>query len=260
MRTAASSLPWYIIFISGAVLTVALVAAQKILTQPSTITLVHDAEHDKVFGYSTLGKPIEGYELGTGAETLFFFGAIHGNEKGTAVLMEELAATLIADPSLIPDHKKVVIIPNTNPDGFYGRDDKLNSNGVNLNRNFPTTDWIEYDDKDDPETYAGPEPFSESESRLIKDVVENIEPSVMIAFHSMGALVSPEFNDASIELSEWYSAHTGYEYYDEWDYAGTATRWFVETTGKPATTVELTNHRESDWDINKPALLELIAR
>lgn len=213
---------------------------------------------ERAFGQTTLGRDITGYEIGAGDECLLFFGGIHGTEKGTVTLMEQLVDEIKAHPDIVPAGKRLVIIPLTNPDGYFDREDKLNANGVNLNRNFATDDWVVQEG--DEETYAGEEPFSEVESRIVREVTNQCDPSMMIAFHSQGALVSPESNESSLALAEWYAAHTGYEYFDEWDYAGTATRWFVETTGKAAITVELTNHVDSDWEMNKPALLEIIGR
>jgi len=81
----------------------------------------------------------------------------------------------------------------------------------------------------------------------------------MISFHSHGDLVSPEAGDASVGLAKWYAEKTGYVYFEDWDYPGTATKWFVETTNKPAITVEISQDLQSDWEINKGALLELIS-
>ncbi|MEK7183206.1 MAG: M14 family metallopeptidase [Patescibacteria group bacterium] len=213
---------------------------------------------ETVFGYSETGREITGYELGRGDECLLFFGGIHGNERGTVELMQLFVDELKADPKLIPADKTLVVIPTLNPDGFLDREDKLNANEVNLNRNFATDDWIKQEGEE--ETFAGVAPFSEQESRVLREVVNDCDPSIMIAYHSQGALVSPEFNRESMALAVWYSVHSGYEYYDEWNYAGTATRWFVETSEKAAITVELTNHVDSDWELNKAALLEIIAR
>jgi len=213
---------------------------------------------ERVFGRSETGREITGYEIGSGEECLLFFGGIHGNERGTVDLMNLFVAELQAHPELISADKTLIVIPLANPDGYLDREDKLNANEVNLNRNFSTDNWIKQEG--DKETFAGHSPFSEAESRVLRDVVNECDPSIMIAYHSQGALVSPEFNEESLRLADWYAAHTGYEYFDEWDYAGTATRWFVETTEKAAITVELTTHVDSDWEINKSALLEIIAR
>jgi predicted deacylase len=213
---------------------------------------------EQVFGFSEAGREIVGYEIGNGDTCLLFFGGIHGNERGTVELMETFAHELGLHPELVPADKKIVVIPLVNPDGYSDRQDKLNANGVNLNRNFVTDDWLVQEGDED--TYAGEQPFSEVESKVLREVVNTCDPEMMIAFHSQGALVSPELNRSSIQLAKWYAAHTGYAYFDEWDYAGTATRWFVETTDQAAITVELTTHTESDWELNRSALLEILSK
>src|SRR3989338_8596358 len=209
----------------------------------------------KVFGTSVQGKPIEGYEIGAGADVILLHGAIHGNEMGSGWLMKELVLEIALNPHLVASNKKLVIIPIVNPDGYYDRTDLLNAREVNLNLNFGTRDWQKYG----PEgTFAGKEPFSEPESQVLKKVIEEYRPNLMITFHSHGKLVSPEASELSKAWSKWYAHKTGYTYFDEWDYPGTATKWFEEATGKPGLTVELTQDLQSDWDINRSALLELI--
>jgi len=211
----------------------------------------------KVFGHSRTGRPIEGYEIGKGEDVIFLHASIHGNEMGTTDLLVELIDEIRASNSLVADSKRLIIVPIANPDGYYDRIDKLNGNGVNLNLNFLTDDWEFYGQQG---TFAGPQPFSEVESLVIKKIVEDYKPNLMVAYHAKGALVSPEANDESIALAKWYAQKTGYEYFDEWEYWGTATRWFMETTGRAAITVELSEYLQSDWNINKKALLELIGQ
>jgi hypothetical protein len=152
----------------------------------------------------------------------------------------------------------VIIIPVTNPDGYYSREDKLNANEVNLNLNFDTTDWQPYG----PDTgqSAGREPFSEPESQVIRDIVDAYKPSTFISYHAKGAFVSPEENQESIDLSNWYISKTGYAPADaSYDYPGTATKWYVnEIDGGAAITVELSEWYNTDWTQNKSALLEII--
>ncbi len=209
----------------------------------------------RTFGHSEKGRTIEGYEVGSGEEVLFLFGGIHGNEMGTVELLNQLVMTITADPTLVATTKKVIIVPLVNPDGYHDGIYRNNANGVNVNRNFPTTEWIVYPDQD---TFAGDKPFSERESQTIKAIVEEYKPDVMIAFHSQGGVVSPEAGAESMALAAWYIEQSGYIYFNDWDYPGTATRWFTESTGNPSLTVEVTDHAKSDWEINRPALLELI--
>ena len=141
----------------------------------------------KTFGYSAKGRPIEGYEIGSGANTLLLFGSIHGNEMGTADLLNRFVEEIKANPDVISKTKKLIVVPIVNPDGYYDRIDKLNANEVNLNLNFSTSDWQEYGVEG---AWAGPQPFSESESLVIKKLVEQYTPSVMIAYHARGVFVT----------------------------------------------------------------------
>ena len=212
-----------------------------------------------VFGYSTEKKPIEGYVIGSGSDTILLMAAIHGNETGTAALLNQLVAEITANPSIVSETKRLIIIPVANPDG-YAIAQKFNANGVNLNLNFDTSHWANYG----PEgTYAGPKPFSEVESQVIKQVVLKYKPNMMISYHAQGAVDTPEEFAPSIALAHWYATETGYTYIDtsnsDWNFWGTATLWFADTTGNPAITVELTTLTGSDWDINKKALNDLIS-
>ena len=232
---------------------VILEAVETVVVEPEEAEEVFAKQ--RTFGYSEKGRAIDGYEIGNGTDCMLFFGGIHGNEKGTVELLKEFADTVIAEPNLLASSKKLVVVPLINPDGYFDNIYRDNANGVNLNRNFPTTNWIQYPDA---ETFAGSKPFSENESLTIKAIVEECDPSLMIAFHSQGGVVSPEAGSESVALAEWYIARTGYFYYNDWDYPGTATGWFTESTGNPSLTIEITDHMTSDWEINRPALLELI--
>ena len=97
----------------------------------------------RVFGYSEKGRPIDGWEIGTGPDVLLFMGAIHGNEMGTADLLNKFVVELRANPALVPTMKKLVVIPIVNPDGYYDRADNLNADGINLNLNFVTAHLAE---------------------------------------------------------------------------------------------------------------------
>ncbi|MDP3962916.1 MAG: M14 family zinc carboxypeptidase [bacterium] len=261
---AAIGVMFALIFIAGLVFIFMLALPMRVTVESQQLAILPSAQpipekeytiKKIVFGYSKKGRPIEGYEIGSGDRVLFLHGAIHGKEMGSAMLLRELVLEIAANPHILTPSKKLVIIPIVNPDGYYDRTDKLNANGVNLNLNFPTADWQTYG----PEgTFAGTEPFSETESRVLRDVVAQYKPDTMIAYHSFGALVSPEMVTSSRELARWYAEKTGYTYYDIWDYPGTATKWFEESTEGAAITVELTKDLFSDWDINKEALRELI--
>lgn len=211
------------------------------------------------FGYSGQGRAITGSVFGNGSETILLFGAIHGNEKGTAALLNTFIQEIAKNSSLVGANKKIVIIPLLNLDGYYLGLNKVNANNVNLNLNFETTDWKQYGG--DSNLFAGNEPFTESESRILREVVAKYDVKKMISFHAQGNLVNPEYGHGpSEEFARWYAGLSGYNYFNDisWYYHGTATRWFVEKYGRPAITVELSCYTCSDWWKNRQALLELI--
>jgi len=214
----------------------------------------------KIFGYSKEGRVIEGVVIGQGNEKLLLIAATHGNEMSGTALLNRFIEEVEKNPDSVSLDKSVILIPIVNPDGYYDREDKLNANNVNLNRNFATSNWIE---SGFANTYSGPHPFSEAESITLKNVVDTYEPSMMISYHAKGAFVTPERNDKSgRKLARWYASQTGYKFDgndDIWDFEGTATKWFWEATGNPGITVELTTYSDSDWDINKSALFKLIS-
>ena len=108
-----------------------------------------------VIGTSVEGRPISAYTFGTGDTELLFVGGIHGGYEWNSVL---LAYTFIdyleANPSIIPPHLSITVIPSANPDGVFkvigteGRfvitdvpaidqsAGRFNAHKVDLNRNF----------------------------------------------------------------------------------------------------------------------------
>lgn len=213
----------------------------------------------EVLGYSEKGKEIIGYILGNGAETILFFGAIHGNEKGSSILLQQIVEELNKNIHLVGANKKVIIIPTLNPDGYAANWEKVNANNVNLNLNFETMGWKNYGGEGG-RYFAGPRPFSESESRLLRDTVVKYKVKKMLSYHAKGSLVNPEIHAPSEELARWYVSRTGYRFYEDpsWDYPGTATKWFTEVVGGPAITIELSDYMNSDFEKNKKAIFELI--
>jgi protein MpaA len=127
-------------------------------------------------GYSGDGRPIHLRQVGDPAIDghLLVFGCIHGDECGVAERAEPLANGC-PDPRV-----DVFIVPNLDPDGAAAGS-RLNGNGVDLNRNFPSH-WRPAGSRGDPE-YPGPRPFSEPESRLAARLIRALRPKVTIWFH-----------------------------------------------------------------------------
>lgn len=131
-------------------------------------------------GYSSEGRPIHLRQVGDPAidGRLLVFGCIHGDECGVAGHVEPLANGC-PDPGV-----NAFVVPNLNPDGTAAGS-RLNADGVDLNRNFPSH-WRAGGSPGDPE-YPGPRPFSEPESRLAARLIRAIGPGATIWFHEYRA-------------------------------------------------------------------------
>jgi murein tripeptide amidase MpaA len=98
------------------------------------------------------GRPIEAYTFGTGERQYLIVAGIHGGyEWNTIALANELIEYIIDNPDVIPDEATLYIIRNMNPDGEARAHDvegRVNNNGVDLNRNFPSENWTADWDRD----------------------------------------------------------------------------------------------------------------
>jgi len=84
------------------------------------------------------------------------------------------------------------IIPLANPDGFKARKPtRVNANGIDLNRNFPTPDWVREAQKywvkrtgRDPRRNPGTVAASEVETRWLMAQIEAYKPDLIISLHA----------------------------------------------------------------------------
>ncbi|MEM1247127.1 MAG: M14 family zinc carboxypeptidase [Acidobacteriota bacterium] len=99
-------------------------------------------------------------------------------------------------------------LPLVNPDGLLReQSQRMNSRGIDLNRNFPTADW-EADSKDywvrrtgrNPRRYPGESPLSEPESRFVHEQMEAFQPDLVVSIHAPLEVV--DFDGAQQEPPE----------------------------------------------------------
>ncbi len=107
------------------------------------------------------------------ANITLIIGGLHGDEKATVALAATFRETWIATGEL---RGPVVMIPLANPDGFVANS-RYNANRVDLNRNCDLN-W----DSECVEP-SGPHPWSEPESRAIRDFILAFEPAKIVSLH-----------------------------------------------------------------------------
>ena len=112
---------------------------------------------------------------------MLIFGGIHGSEPTSAFVAARLADCLRVSWELF-DGKTVAILAEANPDGLAKRS-RANANGVDLNRNFPASNWRQ---TGRGRFYNGTAPSSEPETRAIIQAVEHIRPARIMSIHSTG--------------------------------------------------------------------------
>jgi len=120
---------------------------------------------------------------------ILLIGGIHGDElTASAAVFKWLQ--LINSGSAAQFEWKVV--PVLNPDGLLAaKPTRVNANGVDLNRNFPTPNWTteapRYWTKEtgsDPRRFPGKTPLSEPETRWMNDEIQRFKPHVIISVHA----------------------------------------------------------------------------
>jgi len=122
---------------------------------------------------------------------VLFLGGVHGDELPTVYLMLKLAHHVQNNPEMFKD-KCIVIAPLVNPDGFFSKSPtRVNANGVDANRNFPTRDWQrealrQWNSKGrkNKRYYPGSKPGSEQETLFQMALIKRFAPQKILSVHS----------------------------------------------------------------------------
>lgn len=138
---------------------------------------------------SVKGAPIFHYDkLGTSKrpQRIFAKALIHGDE----VLSGMVAKLWMERLEKIEPRNTWRVIPIANPDGWKART-RMNANGVDLNRNFPTENWEEdalkywkVRMKSDPRRNPGPSSASEVETQCLLKHLDEFKPDMLISVHT----------------------------------------------------------------------------
>lgn len=136
--------------------------------------------------------PLEGE---TPRGRVLLMGGIHGDEYSAVSIMFKWLDKLNEHHSGL-FHWQVV--PLLNPDGLLGgrRAQRQNANGVDLNRNFPSSDWeaLAHDywinrTKRNARRYPGEKAESEIETKWFVETIKQFKPDVIVAVHAPHKLV-----------------------------------------------------------------------
>jgi len=124
-------------------------------------------------------------------DCILFLGSVHGDELPTVYVMLKFAQFIKENQAVFKD-KCIIIAPLVNPDGFFSKPPKrVNANGVDINRNFPTRDWRsdaiqQWKGKfhGNGRYYPGKKPGSEQETLFQIALIKRFKPQKILSMHS----------------------------------------------------------------------------
>lgn len=142
------------------------------------------------YGSSAEGIPLTVWLPDSRGPELLILAAIHGDEDETTVVVSE------AMRCLPRGDLQAAVILCANPDGLL-RGTRGNARGVDLNRNFPASNWspdpVFYksraNDARDIALSTGSEPASEPETKALLSLIERLRPRAIVSLHSALACV-----------------------------------------------------------------------
>jgi predicted deacylase len=136
--------------------------------------------HQSSWARSANGKSIELFSSQNGNERpLLFVGGVHGDEPEGVELAQKFLSWLQKNNN--SNFHSWLLVPCLNIDG-YSINERTNGHGVDLNRNFPSSDWNSFVKA--PRYNPGPHPGSEPEVQAVCQLIHSTKPQVIIHFHS----------------------------------------------------------------------------
>lgn len=131
-----------------------------------------------VFGTTPLGLPIEAWRFQNSGPKVLILGGVHGDEREGVVaalgLLREFqkSFTYKLDLTLVPRFNEEGVLFNS----------RMNTRGVDLNRNLPTKDWSP--EIKTPRYNPGPSAGSEPENQALAAFLEREKPVFLLSLHS----------------------------------------------------------------------------
>ncbi len=224
-------------------------------------------------GRSGRGIPLEATRFGDGENVVILVGGLHaGFAPGSVQLGEAMIAYFREHPEEIPTNVSLVVLPNVNPDSAAAPGQlagRLNSNGVDLNRNWDCRWTADPPWAGTPQPgMGGTAPFSEPEVLALAEFIQVQKAQAVIFWQGRASLglSSPggcgEESEVSRPLAQTYGIAAGYPIADfervvNQQLNGDATNW-LDSQGIPAISVLLPDYQESDFSHNLPAVVAVM--
>lgn len=164
------------------------VSIEDCLAQPLTFADAYTVQSRPMVVRDFLPERREGQE-GNDKPRILILGGIHGDEYSSISIMFKWMALLDESGK---KNFQWRFAPTVNPDGLLdGQAVRQNANGVDLNRNFPSDDWLDLavdywanTTNRNPRRYPGTHPASEPEVQWVVEQINSYKPDVIVSVHA----------------------------------------------------------------------------
>lgn len=191
-------------------------------------------EKQEIIGTSVEGSPIVLVTFGVGKRKILVVGGVHGElEKQSVDIANGLIQQLKTSTTEL--NYQLDIIPCLNPDGLLLIGQQVNANGIDLNRNYPSTNQhladIEGKNK-------GGEALSEPETNCLYNLVHQNNYDLIITLHQKYELID---YDGPVEqkILEQLSQNLSLPIKKLGSYPGSMGAYFGEELKIPLITIEI---------------------
>lgn len=228
-------------------------------------------------GSTAGGELLEVVRFGAGPEGIVLIGGLHaGFAPASVVIADNLVRHFSQNPREVPSGVTLYIIPSVNKDSLHAPGEwegRANANKVDLNRNWDCNwsrdaTWRGSRVNDS----GGSAPFSEPETRALRDFIFEIDPVAVIFWEARfkDGLISPgkcggvsDTTRDSYALAGVFGSASHYpvaDYEEEADQVinGDANNW-LDSVGIPSIAVILDQYENPDWANNLEGVRAVLA-
>jgi protein MpaA len=228
---------------------------------------------------SNLGTPLiwtvfgDENSLTAKENTTLIMCGVHGDEITPVKFCWDLLLELKNNHTF--ENKLVVVAPLVAPDSFFkDKPSRTNGRGVDVNRNFPTSDWKgeahkrwKHHLKSDKRKFPGPKAASEQETVFQMNLILRYKPNKVISVHAPLSMLdydgpslrAEDGKSAKMLLEQMSSKASGYKVSNYPIFPGSLGNWVGKEKHIPTYTLELpnSNPQETDkfWNMFKDAVI-----
>lgn len=150
-------------------------------------------------GKTVEGRAIEAFiSAQKASKYIYLMAGTHGDEIEGIVIVQKLYEWLQSQSLSLP----MLVIPILNLDGHL-KSTRVNANGVDLNRNYPSSNWSAKARA--AQYYPGTHPLSEPENQYLDSLFKTYPPGLIMSIHSWKPMINTngDCTDVAMHLHQY---------------------------------------------------------